>query len=184
MNLFFLDHDLDKCAEYHIDKHVGKMQLEAAQLMSTTLWVDKLFGFVPRKLDADQLSELRLAMSSEPVIEERKFLRYLATHPNHPCAVWVRSSLDNFIWTHCYVNALNSESVWRGNKPHASCVEVNKMPEPLSLPSLGLTAFALAMPDEYKTADAVISYRTYYKNDKANIASWKRREQPEWWNDY
>ena len=30
MNLFYLDEDLDKCAEYHVDKHVNKMILEAA----------------------------------------------------------------------------------------------------------------------------------------------------------
>ena len=30
MNIFILDNDLDLCAEYHIDAHSGKMQLEAA----------------------------------------------------------------------------------------------------------------------------------------------------------
>ena len=53
MNLFILDNDLDKCAEYHIDKHVGKMQLEAAQLLSTALWIDEILGFVPRKLESE-----------------------------------------------------------------------------------------------------------------------------------
>ena len=35
MNLFYLDEDLDKCAEYHVDNHVNKMILEAAQLLCT-----------------------------------------------------------------------------------------------------------------------------------------------------
>ena len=50
MNLFYLDSDHDTCAEYHVDKHVNKMQLEAAQLICTNLWIDDLFGFVPRMI--------------------------------------------------------------------------------------------------------------------------------------
>ena len=35
MNIFYLDHDVRKCAEMHNDKHVVKMILEYAQLLST-----------------------------------------------------------------------------------------------------------------------------------------------------
>ena len=51
MNLFYLDEDLDKCAEYHVDKHIVKMPLEAAQILSTALWVDQHLGFIPRALE-------------------------------------------------------------------------------------------------------------------------------------
>lgn len=184
MNLFVLDEDFDKCAEYHIDRHIGKMQLEAAQLMATALWVDREFGFIPRKLDGDELSHLRGVSRAEPPIEERKFVRYLPTHHNHPSAIWTRSSLDNFIWVFNYVHALNSECVWRGYKSHASCAIVKNMPEPQNLPSLGLTPFALAMPDELKSDNPIESYRLFYELDKAAIpATWKRRGQPEWWNE-
>ena len=50
MNIFYLDEDLDKCAEAHIDKHVTKMQLELGQMLSTNLWIDEVLGFVPRKV--------------------------------------------------------------------------------------------------------------------------------------
>jgi len=33
MNIFFLDWDVKKCAEYHCDKHIVKMILETAQLL-------------------------------------------------------------------------------------------------------------------------------------------------------
>jgi hypothetical protein len=36
MNIFYLDFDIKKCAAYHCDKHVVKMILEYAQLLSTT----------------------------------------------------------------------------------------------------------------------------------------------------
>jgi len=35
MNIFYLDHDVRKCAEMHNDKHTVKMILEYAQLLST-----------------------------------------------------------------------------------------------------------------------------------------------------
>ena len=35
MNIFYLDNDPVKCAEMHCDKHIVKMIIEYAQLMST-----------------------------------------------------------------------------------------------------------------------------------------------------
>ena len=181
MNLFYLDKDLDRCAEYHIDKHVTKMILEAAQLLTTALWVDKYIGFTPRKLTSEELGVLNDVKRTTPAIDERIFTRYLFSHPNHPCAIWVRSSLEHYYWTINYANALNEEAIYRGYKSHASCAEANRMPEPTRLPNDGWSNPALAMPDQYKVNDPVQSYRNYYQNDKAAMASWKRRGAPDWW---
>lgn len=183
MNLFYLDHNLDKCAEYHIDSHVGKMQLEAAQLLSTALWCDKLFGFIPRALTSEENGVLNEAKRAEPSIEERTFTRYLPTHVNHPSNIWVRSSLEHFYWTINYVNALDSESVYRGRKHHASCVETNRLPEPRMLQDTGFVPPIPAMPDELKSGDVLQDYRLFYMLDKAAIASWKLREKPPWWDE-
>lgn len=182
MNLFYLDKDLDLCAQYHIDKHVGKMQLEAAQLMTSALWVDKILGFVPRKLESPELAEINKAKALEPDIEERTFTRYLPTHINHPSAIWVRSSLENYFWTFAYIQSLNQETVWRGNKSHASCAEVERMPEPKLLVDMGMTTFAQAMPDGLKRADPIEAYRNFYMLDKGPFATWKGRGPPEWWD--
>ena len=37
MNIFVLDNDIEKCAQYHCDKHVVKMILESAQMLSAAL---------------------------------------------------------------------------------------------------------------------------------------------------
>ncbi|WP_231579463.1 hypothetical protein [Photobacterium iliopiscarium] len=37
MNIFILDHDIEKCAQYHCDQHVVKMILESVQLLCTAL---------------------------------------------------------------------------------------------------------------------------------------------------
>ena len=111
MNLFYLDKDLDKCAEYHVDKHIVKMPLEVAQLLCTAIWVDRHLGFIPRALEKDErdcLNELKKEIKHLPP-EERPLTPYLPMMYNHPCTIWVRSSLDNFEWTHCYGNALNDE---------------------------------------------------------------------------
>lgn len=183
MNLFYLDEDLDKCAEYHIDDHVGKMQLEATQLLTTTVWIDKLIGYVPRKLTSEELTIINSAKKLEPEIDKRTFTRYLPTHINHPSAVWVRSSLEHFYWTINYVNALNSETIYRGNKSHASCAEANRLPDPYRLPDKGWTPPTLAMPDILKSEDAIASYRMFYMLDKFPFASWKVRGKPYWWDD-
>jgi hypothetical protein len=181
MNLFYLDYDLDLNAEYHIDKHVLKMQLEAAQMLASALWVDKLIGFVPRKLDSLELAVIKKEMQAQPTIENRTFIRYKVAHPNHPTTVWVRSSYDNYQWTQVYMNSLNEEAIYRGYKSHKSCIEANSWPEPNTIPSLGVTTFAQAMPDQYKRADPVEAYRAYYMGEKSHLANWKYRERPNWY---
>jgi hypothetical protein len=48
---------------------------------------------------------------------------------------------------------------------------------------VGLTPFAQAMPDKYKSDDPVLSYRNYYMSEeKQKIATWcKKRGKPTWY---
>jgi hypothetical protein len=172
MNIFVLDEDFDTCAEYHIDKHIVKMPLEAAQLLCSAHWISQV-GFIPRKITPTERAEAQKLVTSD---------FYGMTHYNHPCAIWARSSLDNFEWLHCYANALNSEYGYRyGGKSHKSLGVVNRLPIP-NIPRLGLTPFALAMPDELKSDNAIESYRMFYMLDKSPFASWKYRSPPPWWD--
>ena len=184
MNLFYLDEDLDKCAEYHVDKHIVKMPLEAAQLLCTAIWVDEVLGFTPRALNAEEREALNSRKSEikHLPLEERPLTPYLPMMYNHPCTIWTRSSLDNFEWVHCYANALNDEYHYRYGKLHKSVEQViNKLPEPKNMPRKGLTPFLMAMPDELKDeSDVIGSYRLYYHTDKATFAKWSYREQPDW----
>lgn len=183
MNLFYLHEDLDKCAEYHVDKHVNKMILEAAQLINTNLWIDHLFGFVPRAITKEEnavLQQTRKEWKDVPM-EDRLF-PYLPTMQNHPSCIWVRSSLENFYWTNCYAFALASEAHYRYGSLHKSFEMLQKLPEPKNMEDHGFTEFALAMPDELKDyADPIGSYRMFYMLDKATFAEWKLRPEPDWW---
>lgn len=186
MNLFKLHEDHDKNAEYHVDKHIVKMILESAQILCTNLTVDHLFGFLPGMLNSEQnkiLSDFR--KDQKNLSQEDRLFTYLPTMQNHPSTVWARSSLENFYWTHCYAHSLAEEYRYRYGKDHKSFWDViNKLPDPKHMEDVGLTPFAMAMPEELKDyEDPVQSYRNYYMLDKATFASWKYRDKPDWWEE-
>ncbi|MFW6173557.1 MAG: pyrimidine dimer DNA glycosylase/endonuclease V [Elusimicrobiota bacterium] len=151
MNIFVLDLEPEKCAVYHCDKHVVKMLLESAQMLSTAV----------------RMSGINKG--------------YKACYQNHPCTKWVRKSVDNWLWLRDLVFALNAE--WKDRFDHLynhkSFEVVKKLPVP-NIKDIGLTPFALAMPEGYKQKDAVSSYRNYYMGDKRHIAKW-RNGKPWWW---
>ena len=154
MNIFILDYDVKKCAEYHVDKHVVKMILETAQLLCGVHWVSG--GNAPYKL----------------------------SHKNHPCAIWARESLTNYLYLCELGLELSREYTYRYGKKHKSqeviewCID-NKP----NIVDKGFTEPAKAMPDEYKVKSVVESYRNYYLGAKSGFASWKNRETPEWYNN-
>ncbi len=176
MNIFILDENIDKCAEAHVDKHIVKMPLEAAQMLCTNHWITKYLGHIPRKLESHEWQIIKEAKTNEV----RDF-PYLPTMYNHPCTIWARVSLDNYEWLFCYAIALNDEYRYRYGKEHKSVHDVVlKLPD-IVLPRSGLTPFAQAMPDELKGDNAVEAYRRFYHKDKATFAEWKFREKPNWW---
>ena len=181
MNIFVLDYDLLKSVSYHIDAHVSKMPLEAAQMISTTIAVSDSLGFVPRALTSKEIQ----------IVNKQGSPIYKPCYHNHPCTIWARSSLENYQYLVAYCKLLNQEKLHRypSKPPHKSAVLVSEMaPNTLNnFPSSELTTFAQAMPEEYKSKCAVDAYRTYYYCEKQyNIAGnfmakWTNRKQPEWW---
>lgn len=189
MNLFKLDDDLDKCAEYHIDKHVGKMQLECAQMMCTNHWIDYLLGYVPRKLTPEEHLKLKVFMKMQrPLTMGNRIFPYLACHHNHPSTVWMRESVANYEWAFCYAHALSIEQAYRTGGSHKSFEVIRNLPELIHMKDVGETPFKLAMTDNMPRGlvdpdHPVWSYRNFYMLDKASISSWKGREKPPWWNE-
>lgn len=153
MNIFYLDQNLSKAAEYHVDSHVVKMVTEYAQLLSSAV---RLSG-----IDAG----------------------YKLTHKNHPCAIWVRESLDNWLWLRELARELNKEYRFRYQRDtdHKAWTVIETLPLP-NIPSIGMTNFRLAMPDDVKHYDPIIAYRNYYIKHKQHIAKWKNRNIPTWFD--
>jgi hypothetical protein len=155
MNIFALDSDPVRAAEYMCDKHVVKMALETAQLLCTAL--------------------------AQHGAEE---LPYKPTHRNHPCTIWAAESRANFLWLAEHGDAICREYSKRyGGREHKSrAVIVRAAEQSAKIPERSLTRFAQAMPDQYKNADPVAAYRAYYIGDKARFASWRAPAVvPDWW---
>ena len=155
MNIFILDTDPVKCAKYHSNKHVVKMILETAQMLS---------------------SAHRILGEDHPDL-------YRLTHKNHPCTKWVCESIANYNWAYSLFEALEKEYEHRYNKQHLSWKKLHNVLKnaPSKLNHSDLTPFALAMPDQYKHInDPVQSYRSYYIGEKSHIFQWKNRPVPYW----
>ena len=159
MNIFILDEDVKKCAQYHCDKHVVKMILETAQLLCGVHHV-----------------------TAHDTVHDTAHVPYKLSHKNHPCAIWARESFSNYVYLCELGLELCNEYTHRYGKRHKSldvilwCI-VNRP----NIPDKGLTEAAKAMPEEYKVKSVVESYRNYYRGAKSGFASWKMRETPEWY---
>ena len=153
---------------YMMDKHVSKIMLEAVQMLCTA----------KRVLNPDDEINDRI---------------YKMAHKNHPVTIWCRTSNANFMWTIELIEELHNEWRYRYGHPETkfhksyliAMILKDNMPSDDVFAVEGLTPFALAMPVQYKTNDAVESYRNYYMSEeKQKIASWnKRREKPEWYKN-
>jgi hypothetical protein len=178
MNIFYLDNDTTKCAEYHVDKHVVKMILEYCQLLSTA----------HRLIDGLQepgFSKTGRNVKRWRLLDQRDSVLYQATHINHPSAIWARESKENYVWLADLLIKLCKEYTRRYNRIHKCESDglVRALQQiPKGIRSKGFTQPTPAMPDAYKSDDSILSYRTYYIKDKYMMASWKTRTIPSWYN--
>jgi hypothetical protein len=162
MNIFALDNSPMRAAPMHCDKHVVKMVLETAQILSTvhhlceTPWANHL---------------------------------YKPTHKNHPCVKWAAETAQNYYWLYQLFESLAGEYTHRYKQNHKSYVKLSHM---LRHPPINLcgrrikqtnrTPFALAMPDVYKfvSDDPVECYRAYYLHEKRDMLTYTKRDKPVW----
>ena len=168
MNIFFLDKNNKKCVKLYVNKHVVKMILEHLQLLCSVHHICN--------------QDIEFPKYTPP---------YKLTHKNHPCAKWIRNSLENYLYIIDLTKELCKEYTFRYNKIHKCEQYLKELEENLpSIPSIGFTLPALAMPDEYKynntkiLDDVVESYRQYYFFEKRHIFDWKNRPVPDFIKEY
>lgn len=159
MNIFYLSSDPVEAAQMQCDKHVNKMLLETAQMLCTA----------HRELDGDDV---------DPVL-------YRSTHKNHPSAVWVRSTNNNYNWAYCHMIALAKEYEFRYGRKHLTFTKLSrKLATPPSNIEVGYKyPPPQCMPDEYRQDNTVAAYRAFYIGDKP-FAKWnKGRPAPDWYKE-
>lgn len=177
MNLFFLHHRPDICAEYHCDKHVVKMIIEIVQMLYT--------------------AHLLLCSQNLPKDHYRK----ISTHM-HPTAIWIRKRKENYLYAAELACSIAYEYTRRYNRIH-SCEKhalwlkqnlpcfnnlCEKYKESVvfafnkNLEAKGMTPVPLCMPSDCYLSDPIESYRKYYKMYKAYFVRWKTRDVPSWFS--
>lgn len=159
-----------------VDRHVVKMILESAQLLSTA----------HRVLDGHEtLGKSKSGRNAKRWVlgDARENVLYAATHINHPSAVWCRQSVENYTWLVEHMYALMDEYTYRYEKKHKCSGELSYMLQspPENLEAYDWTPMPSCMDEQYIISnDPVTNYRNYYQYGKRHIFAWKNRTPPEW----
>lgn len=175
VNIFYIDHDPVQAARWMVDKHVVKMILESAQLLSTA---HRVLDGVEHIAVTEKGRKKRVYILDD----DREYIMYQATHVNHPSAIWCRTSVENYLWLVEHFAALLNEYTYRYGKKH-KCAEMlySLQSPPHNLKLYDMTKMPSAMAEEYVIGDDPLdNYRNYYKMGKTRMHKWTNRQPPEW----
>jgi hypothetical protein len=179
LNIFYVDTDPVKAAQSMVDKHVVKMIVESAQLLSTA-------HRVMDGVEVDGLSKSGRKQKKWILADSREPILYQATHINHPSAIWTRTSVENYNWLVDHFFGLLNEYTYRYKKHHKCEGDLSFMIQspPNNLKDYDMTSMPSAMDDEFIISDNPIdNYRNYYRFGKAKLHKWTNRQAPVWINE-
>ena len=182
MNIFILDEDPRTAASMHCDKHVPKMVVESAQMLSTA---HRMLDGVETK----KRSKSGKTMSKYYMLgDTREHHLYNAVHFNHPCTIWTRESSQNYLWHYELFIALCDEYTKRYGKVHLTDKSLREHLKvtPNNIPDISMTPFRLAMksnPECMDESDPVESYRKFYMTKQERFKmEWKNAQTPYWFS--
>jgi len=176
VNIFYLHEDTKECAKQHLDKHVVKMILEYAQLLSTAHRVLDGYEYEGKSISGRKAMRWKLD-------DEREDNLYLASHMKHPSGLWCRQSQDNYWWLYNLWRDLMREYTHRYGKHHVAEKLIPYLSfSPSNIPVAIADPMPQCMPDQYKVyGDSIQAYHNYYIGDKQPFAVWTNRPIPEWY---
>ena len=191
MNIFVLHTDPEIAAQMMCDKHIPKMIVESAQMLSTA---HRMFDGIMDKRPSKSGKRMVPYYDLSDIDLEAELIYMKAVHFYHPCTKWTMESSENYKWHWEHLYALCKEYTYRyatEKEPYKTTkVERERLwalqSIPRNIPQIGITPFAQAMkhyPD-CMDPDPVIAYRNYYHAAKP-FAKWdKGRSAPTWWRGY
>ena len=107
MNIFILNEDPVRSALDQCDKHIVKMPLESAQMLSTAHRIlDGTETKRPSKSGKTMVKYWTLDSQFENII-------YAVAHRGHPCTVWTMETKANYTWHYEHFVALSEEYKYR-----------------------------------------------------------------------
>ena len=158
MNIFMIDADPAEAAVAHTDKHVRKMIIEYAQMLSGA-----------HHHHGSSFS----------------YSLYKPTHMNTRYMIWPRINSANYLWLRDLWFAVMDEYAYRFSDYHRTMRLTNLLrnqPRKISSDSCRTT---LPHPDKMDQSwdvpdDTVATYRNIYRFGKSHLHAWTNRNQPEW----
>lgn len=180
MNIFVLSKDPVEAAQLQCDKHVVKMIVESAQMLSTA---HRMLDGIPTK---EKSKSGKTKVTTWKLLDGLEYLLYKSVHTNHPCTVWTMQTSANYKWHYDHFVALCNEYTHRYGKVHATDTKLRSVLAtiPKNIKQSDLTQFALAMnsnPECMYPNDPVRSYREFYQTKQTRFKmSWTNRNIPAW----
>ena len=176
MNIFELHTNPSICAEMHCDKHIVKMPIEYAQLLSTAHRVLDGTEYIGTTKTGRKAKRYRLD-------DDREDILYKASHIKHPDGIWARQTSGNYYKLFFLYMATLAEFKYRYGKIHgASKPSILLQRAPKNIPEGDITELPQCMPDYCKVkGDPIKAYHKYYLNEKKTFATWKARPTPYWY---
>ena len=177
MNIFYVNSDPEVAARSMVDRHVVKMILETAQLLSTAHRVIDGEEYVGQSQSGRKAKRWRLSGNVDAIM-------YAATHINHPSAVWVRENSANYNWLYDHLLALGREYTHRYGRTHLTIDKLGDIlkdaPENIEQSNV-MTKMPSCMDKQYIVdVDPIINYRNYYNYGKTDLLRWSNRPPPQW----
>lgn len=162
VNFFYLDKDPKKCAKYYCDKHIIKIPIEIAQILS------KIHYELKSNIDINKIYK----NSSVIPITLGPYL-------------WSIESIDNYLWTCNLGIELINEYKIRYNKTihKTEDILIFLLNNPPKLPKIGITKFKMTNKYDmfqYISDNPVICARYNYCEMKCINDKWTKRNKPLW----
>jgi hypothetical protein len=177
MNIFYVDSDPVVAARNMVDRHVVKMILETAQLLSTAHRVIDGEEYVGQSQSGRKAKRWRLSGNADAIM-------YAATHINHPSAVWVRENSANYAWLYDHLLALGHEYTYRYGRTHLTIDKLKDIlkdaPQNIEQSAV-MSKMPSCMDKQYiVSVDPIVNYRNYYNYGKTDLLRWSNRPPPKW----
>ena len=162
VNFFYLDKDPKKCAKYYCNKHILKIPIEIAQILS------KIHYELKSKIDYSKIYK-------NSTVVKNTIGPYC----------WIKESLDNYMWANKLGLELINEYKFRYNKTEhkTECILQYLYDNPPNLPKISETKFKGTNKYDmfqYISNDPIICARYNYAEMKCINDKWNKDGPPDW----
>jgi hypothetical protein len=165
VNFFYLDSDPKICAQYYCNKHIVKIPIEIAQILS------KIHHQLNSNINYNKIYKNSLVVKDT-----------LGPY------IWTIESLDNYIWTCKLGLELINEYKFRFNKDtfKSQSIIETLLENPPNLPNIGITKFRMTNQIDmfqFISNDPIICSRYNYCEMKCANDIWTNRKKPYWFEN-